>query len=173
MKYFAYGSNMCTNRLRARLPSAVFDRKAALHTFTLKFHKRSTTDGSGKCDAFHTGNQSDIVYGVVFEIDESEKPDLDEYEGRGRGYDQITIRVHTDDGLLEVFTYVANEKAIDDSLEPYTWYKDLVMSGATQHSLPDSYIRKIQSIKAKQDTNKERDKTNRSLMPCVDGTNSE
>jgi len=125
-----------------------------------------SNDGSAKCDAFHTGNLADKVYGVVFEIDESEKPDLDEYEGRGRGYNQITIRVHTDDGILEMFTYVADEKAIDDSLEPYSWYKDLVLGGAIEHALPEFYIRKIQSVNAKQDMNKAREERNRKLLPC-------
>jgi gamma-glutamylcyclotransferase len=164
MKYFAYGSNMCSSRLRARVPSAVHDQNAALYNFALKFHKRSS-DGSAKCDAFHTGNQADKVYGVVFEIDDSEKTDLDEYEGRGRGYDQITIRAHTDSGVMEMFTYVAAENAIDDSLEPYSWYRDFVLAGAIEHALPDFYVRRIRDVKTKEDRNKDRDKRNRSLLP--------
>jgi gamma-glutamylcyclotransferase len=165
MKYFAYGSNMCTNRLRERVSSAVVDQTAALHNFTLKFHKRSS-DGSAKCDAFYTGNDAHKVYGVIFEIDESQKLDLDRWEGRGHGYDQITIQVHTDDGMVEMFTYVADPKAIDDSLEPYSWYKELVLGGAIEHALPLFHVRAIQSVKEKEDLNRERDQKKRKLLPC-------
>lgn len=163
MKYFAYGSNLCTKRLKAHVPSALFDTKGVLHGFTLKFHKRSQ-DGSAKCNALYTGNNTDEVRGVVFDIEEAEKPDLDEIEGLGRGYCQRTIRVHTDEGTVEIFAYVADENAIDDSLEPYTWYKDFVLSGAREHSLPETYIRRIESVHATQDENKAREKENRSLI---------
>ncbi|HKW19463.1 MAG TPA: gamma-glutamylcyclotransferase family protein, partial [Terriglobales bacterium] len=79
--YFAYGSNMCTGRLRARVPSArpVFVTQLRCHT--LKFQKRSQKDGSAKADAEHTGRESDVVWGVVFEIDAAQKQHLDEAEG--------------------------------------------------------------------------------------------
>ncbi|MDQ3819655.1 MAG: gamma-glutamylcyclotransferase [Acidobacteriota bacterium] len=163
MKYFAYGSNLCTNRLRERVPSATFCQKAILYGFTLKFHKRSI-DGSAKCNAFYTGNNTDEVHGVIFDIDEEEKQDLDKAEGRGRGYDQITIKVNTNGGVEEVFTYVANTKAIDDSLQPYSWYKDLVLSGAKEHSLHKAYIRRLELVQARQDPNKSRNDKQRRLI---------
>ena len=48
MLYFAYGSNMCTGRLRQRVPSAAPVRIAKLLNRSLRFHKRSD-DRSGKC----------------------------------------------------------------------------------------------------------------------------
>src|SRR5690348_15499711 len=48
MLYFAYGSNMCTNRLRAkdRVPSAEFVQTARLAKHIFRFHKRSDKDCS-------------------------------------------------------------------------------------------------------------------------------
>ncbi len=155
---------MCTNRLKERVPSAVFNTNAVLPGFTLKFHKRSTRDGSAKCNAFYTGDPSDEIHGVVFEIDEADKPALDEAEGLGNGYSQTTIQVDTDEGTVEIFAYVADENAIDNSLEPYTWYKEFVMGGVREYSLPEAYIRRIESVKAKQDANKKREERNRRLM---------
>jgi hypothetical protein len=165
MKYFAYGSNMCTKRLRQGVPSAAFDTKAVLHCHVLKFHKRSQ-DGSGKCNLSHTGNHADEVHGVVFDIDEEEKPALDDAEGRHKGYNQITINVHTDNGTIALFTYVADGDAIDDSLQPYTWYKNLVLFGAREYSLPESYVHAIELVPANQDPNAARDRKKRALMPA-------
>lgn len=163
MKYFAYGSNLCTKRLRERVPSAIFHKVAIVHGFTLRFHKRSN-DGSAKANAFYTGNPSDEIFGAIFDIDESEKYELDEAEGRGRGYSQITIHPRGDGKEEEMFAYVADESVIDDSLKPYTWYKDLVVCGAREHSFPEDYIRKIESVPAKQDTNIARDEKHRKLL---------
>lgn len=92
MYYFAYGSNMCTGRLRCRVPSAKPLFVSPLYGYRLRFHKRSS-DRSGKADAEFTGNQADVVWGVVFEIDGHEKSNLDQAEGLGRGYDEKEINL--------------------------------------------------------------------------------
>ncbi len=80
MKYFAYGSNMSIARLRERVPSAVSFGCHALKEHDLRFHK-SSKDGSGKCNAFFTGNDDDTILGVLFEIKSSEMSALDRAEG--------------------------------------------------------------------------------------------
>jgi gamma-glutamylcyclotransferase len=87
MKYFAYGSNMSTPRLRERVPSCQFTTNAKLLRYQLRFHKRSK-DESSKCNAFHTGEDTDIVWGVIFNILAAEKKALDRAEGLGSGYDE-------------------------------------------------------------------------------------
>ena len=49
-------------RLKERV--GFFERCGAayLSGYTLRFHKKSK-DGSGKCDAFYTGNPNDVVWG--------------------------------------------------------------------------------------------------------------
>src|SRR5438552_200988 len=61
--YFAYGSNMAIERLKARVPSAELVCIADLAGHQLKFHKRSKRDQSGKCDAAYTGSPQDKVTG--------------------------------------------------------------------------------------------------------------
>lgn len=77
MRYFSYGSNMSLPRLRARAPSAQFVAVARLPGQLLKFHKVGK-DGTGKCDALFTGNRSDRVLGVVYDIAVTDKARLDE-----------------------------------------------------------------------------------------------
>ena len=92
MQYFAYGSNMCAGRLQGRVPSATFIRIAKLTGHSFRFHKRST-DGSAKADAFETGNPSDFIWGVIFDIAEAQKPKLNDAEGLGHGYEEKSAAV--------------------------------------------------------------------------------
>jgi gamma-glutamylcyclotransferase (GGCT)/AIG2-like uncharacterized protein YtfP len=165
MKYFAYGSNMCMNRLRNRVPSCRFHVIASIKGYVLKFHKRSN-DGSGKCNIITSDNNHDEVIGVIFEIDETEKPQLDRAEGLGEGYHEECIELVTPSGNIKAFTYIADPDAIDESLRPYTWYKDFVLYGAQQHRLPDHYIDHIRIIEAQIDPDTEREESNRRLLPC-------
>ena len=86
MKYFAYGSNMSLARLQQRTPEVRRLSSCVLPGHSLRFHKAGR-DGSGKCDAFLTGNPRDRVMGALFELCPEQKPDLDRVEGLGRGYD--------------------------------------------------------------------------------------
>jgi gamma-glutamylcyclotransferase len=164
MKYFAYGSNMLSQRLTARVSSAAFLTTALLRGYALRFHKRSKKDGSGKCDALHTGDTRDVVYGAVFEIDEAEKADLDRHEGLGNGYDGAEVEVETDGGAVTAFTYLADRRAVDGSLKPYTWYKDYVVEGAKQNSLPPEYVASLEQIEAMADPDQEREAENRLIL---------
>ena len=64
--YFAYGSNMSTARLRKRMPSCKPIGIATLPGHALRFHKRST-DKSGKCNAFASGNNNRVI-GVAVQL---------------------------------------------------------------------------------------------------------
>jgi gamma-glutamylcyclotransferase (GGCT)/AIG2-like uncharacterized protein YtfP len=139
-EYFAYGSNMATARLRERMPSAKPLGVATLSGHELRFHKRSK-DGSGKCNAFATDDNTSAVVGVLFSFDPAERRKLDEAEGAGKGYDAITVTVVNDKGRRrKVLTYIATSEAIDESLKPYSWYRDHVLAGALEHGLPQDYI---------------------------------
>jgi hypothetical protein len=144
IRYFAYGSNMLTARLRERAPSATAIEIGRLEGYVLRWDKRSWRDGSGKCDAEFTGQRSDVVWGVVFELDPEEKPALDKAEGLGAGYMEKAVSVLTEAGPLSAVTYLATDK--DASLRPYHWYKSLVIAGAREHGLPPSYRSRLELV---------------------------
>ena len=164
MKYFAYGSNMCSPLLKDRVPSAEKYAIAALKGHVLKFHKISKKDGSGKCDAFETKSPEDIVYGVLFEISENEKQDLDRIEGLGAGYEEkyVYVNLLDEERGIRAFTYYATK--IDDSLKPYDWYKDFVVSGAREHNLPKVYIKLLEREESIDDSDKSRVDKNRAFL---------
>jgi gamma-glutamylcyclotransferase len=107
--YFAYGSNMLSRRLRARVPSAMPIAKGFVSEHRLTFDKVSI-DGSGKCDTEKTGVPKDRVYGVVYKIDGTDKPALDRAEGLGNGYAEKCVEVVTDGGTVLAKAYYATRK---------------------------------------------------------------
>jgi gamma-glutamylcyclotransferase len=139
-KYFAYGSNMCSGRLGVRVPCE-FVTIAKLAGHQLRFHKLSSKDGSSKCDIFYTDVEAHTVWGVVYDIPESEKGQLDRLEGLGRGYEDLKVLVTLPNGeQLPAQTYVADPRFIREGLAPYSWYKAWVQAGATEHGLPQQYV---------------------------------
>ncbi|MYD97968.1 MAG: gamma-glutamylcyclotransferase [Gammaproteobacteria bacterium] len=143
--YFAYGSNMSSDRLRARTPSAVSLGRARLPGYALRWHKLGR-DGSGKCDIELSDAPGTTVWGVLYEIDSTEKDRLDTVEGLGVGYNEHTVRVETDAVVREAVTYQARPDKIDSGLRPLPWYKAHVLRGATENGLPDDYVRRIAAV---------------------------
>ena len=121
----------------------------------MAFHKCGA-DGSGKADAAFTGCASDRVWGVVYELSESDKPVLDTYEFLGVGYDSETVRVHMAEDSICASIYVARSEAIDPALKPYSWYLRFVLLGAIEHNLPAEYLRLLDSVEAELDADRQR-----------------
>ena len=114
---------------------------------------------SGKCNAFATGNSTDHIWGAVFDIDSLDEDRLDRAEGLGCGYERKTVDVESTVGRISAFIYVASAEAISSDLEPYSWYKDLVLAGATEHDLPPEYIDTIRAVVATEDPDEAHNKT--------------
>lgn len=144
--YFAYGSNMLSERLFRRCPSARPVGNATAPSFLLSYSKQSE-DGSGKATLLKTYESGRAAYGVLFEILRSEQAALDAAEGRGKGYDRDDeFLVHLIDGTAATtVTYRASQEMCDKSLLPYDWYHSLVMAGALQHGLPETYVEELRS----------------------------
>ncbi len=152
--YLAYGSNMASERLRRRVPSAAYRGRATLPQHRLAFHKAGK-DGSAKCDAYWTGEASDTVWGVLFEIAPEDLPSLDAAEGPR--YDRTTLEVYVEgEEPVEAITYRAN--TIDTSFVPYVWYRTHVWHGAREHGLPEAYIAGIEAVPARHDPDPSRRK---------------
>jgi hypothetical protein len=61
-------------------------------------------------------------------------PALDDAEGLGSGYHEEIVHVLSPKGgEVVVCTYIADASFIDDSLQPYSWYKNFVLAGAEEH----------------------------------------
>lgn len=152
--YFAYGSNMLSSRLIARCPSAKVIGIASARHHALKFSKKSI-DGSGKAtllecvDAIHTP-------GVLFEIEEGEREELDKFEGAGKGYDRVDkFGIETINETATATTYLASETQSD--LIPFDWYLALVIAGALEHELGDEHTDRLRAVAYMPDKNQTRE----------------
>lgn len=159
--YFAYGSNMLTRRLKDRTPSADAVSTGFVEGHRLSFDKVSR-DGSGKADIEATGTPTDRVYGVLFSIAAEEETTLDRAEGLEKGYRKDKIEVVTPTGVAVAVTYIATKK--EPAYQPYHWYKTLVIAGAVEHSLPDSYVEWLRTVDSKPDPNITRRAENEALL---------
>ncbi len=156
MYYFAYGSNMSLGRITQRIPRAKKVGPCVLHRHLLKFHKTGR-DGSAKCDALYTGNLRDEVWGVLYEISEREKEILDGFEDVGSGYEVKDVTVRLVNGFA-VNAFVYSAISISEELQPFSWYKNHVLTGATEAGLPDDYIQMIEDTPAIRDADNQREK---------------
>jgi gamma-glutamylcyclotransferase len=142
--YLAYGSNLHPQRLYERISSSRLVDVVELAGYRLYFHKRCTSDDSGKCNLVFTGNNEHAALGAVFEMDIQQKPILDTFEGLG--YETTSQAMLVAGENREVFWYQATAGFIDDALQPYHWYRKIVLLGAEFHQFPESYRQYLSSI---------------------------
>lgn len=149
-RYAAYGSNLHLLRLKKRVSSARQLGVSFISTYDLGFNKRSNVDGSAKCNII-AGDRG--VHIAVFEVASSQKADLDRIEGLGEGYNELAL---IDPDFGELLTYVADPSAVDDSLAPTDWYREMVLHGCKSNDFPSEYIRTIEAISSIEDTDEDR-----------------
>ncbi len=162
MLYLAYGSNMSSPRLFARIPGARTIGRARVPGYQLHFHKVGYGDDSGKCDALATGDQQDELYGVVYEVSDKDIGTLDRIEGVGHGYRRVQVAVYLDGNEKQTAsTYIATHT--DADIMPLQWYKEHVLRGAREHKLPAAYIADIEAVRAIPDRDPARDQREREI----------
>ena len=143
--YFGYGSNMLTERLQGRCPSAEPQSIAVLSGFSLGFSKPSS-DGSGKAAPEERAGAA--LHGVLFSIQLDELQILDRVEGEGTDYARriVDVRSTSSSEPLKAVTYFGLKYA--EGLTPFKWYQTLVLAGAMQHGLPHHHQQHIRQFEA-------------------------
>ena len=150
IKYLAYGSNMHPLRLHERVTSSEIIDTVSIRGFQLRFHKIGADD-SAKCNMYHTGNDADRVHGVIYRMRADQRIFLDRAEGLGRGYELARFELEAGGYQHQVFCYIADSRYIDDGLQPFDWYKQLVLSAARYHGFPRPYVQRIDRVVARPD----------------------
>ncbi|XP_005076857.1 gamma-glutamylcyclotransferase isoform X1 [Mesocricetus auratus] len=145
--YFAYGSNLLTERIHLRNPSAVFCCVARLQDFKLDFGnfqgKTSERWHGGIATIFQS--PGDEVWGVVWKMNKSNLSSLDEQEGVKSGvYVVIEIKVSTQEGKeITCRSYLMTNY---ESAPPSPQYKKVICMGAEENGLPLEYQEKLKAI---------------------------
>ena len=146
----AYGSNLHPVRLTARVPSAELIGTAFLPGWSLRFNKVSNVDGSAKCSIERGGEGT---WHAIYRITAAEKRLLDACEGLGNGYDDLPLDFAE---FGRCFSYTASPSHIRTGLDPFDWYKAMVLRGCEVNRFPADYVAAIQAVEAMPDPDRER-----------------
>lgn len=131
--YFAYGSNLWPERLGSRCPSAAPVTRASLRGWTVVYDKPGA-DGTAKMNLRPSAGS--VARGVVYEIEDPDRPSLDSSEP---GYTPFDAEVVPDiGGVVTALTYAWEPAGIDSP--PAGWYLATVLAGARHHGLDPSYV---------------------------------
>lgn len=147
MLYFAYGSNMDEEQMSQRCPSSTFYGVATLPEHRLAFTRYSKGRGCGVADCLPAKGSE--VWGVVYDITETDLSTLDRSEGYlpGRANNAYIrenrqIFMNGDQGRPEtVAIYFACRQ--DNPPLPSPAYKAQIIKGARFWLLPEMYIQEV------------------------------
>uniref|UniRef100_A0A646QF06 gamma-glutamylcyclotransferase n=1 Tax=Hemiscolopendra marginata TaxID=943146 RepID=A0A646QF06_9MYRI len=139
--YFAYGSNLLTERIRINNPSARKVAIARLCRWRLDFNLYGKAWHGAAATIVPDSNCN--VWGVVWEIDNDDMINLDKQE---YGYDAVTVEVESDNCTKYACrSYVMSSPFVGDR-RPSTVYKNVIIKGAIEHQLPEDYINMLHQI---------------------------
>jgi hypothetical protein len=137
--YFAYGSNMSSARIGARLTAPVYVCTARITGYRLAFNKPGR-DGTGKANL--VPDAEGVAWGVVWRIAVQDWPRLDGFEP---GYARRACVVEGPEGdTRRVHVYLHAERGPD--VPPHAWYVQHVIDGAREHGLPEVYVESIARV---------------------------
>ncbi|HXC52720.1 MAG TPA: gamma-glutamylcyclotransferase family protein [Candidatus Limnocylindrales bacterium] len=145
--YFAYGSNMDGSTLRVRR-SIDWSRATAACAkgWQLVIRKPSLLGGAAGAMANIIADAASEVWGVLYEITADDLEHLELTEGVKIGhYERTEVVVEPverwdEDGAATVRAVTLTSGTEDPSLRPTARYMELLLSGAAEHGLPESWI---------------------------------
>ena len=140
-KYFAYGSNLDLLQMKRRCPLSKLISKGMLPDHRLTFTRYAEGWDGGVADVIQ--DEGSEVWGLVFEISDSDLLRLDHYEGCHKDqtslYDRWKAVIDTPDGRIHdvwVYTVVEKEKFVQPTLE----YLQIIKDAAARWDFPKGYF---------------------------------
>ena len=140
VKYFAYGSNLDLPQMKRRCPSSKLISKGSLSGYRLTFNRFSSGWGGGVADVIQ--DQDSKVWGLVFEISDSDLERLDRYEGCYKEqtslYERWKAVIDIPNGqVCDVWVYTVVEK--QKFVPPTSEYLQIIKDAAVKWNFPKSY----------------------------------
>lgn len=144
MYYFGYGSNMASSQMAAFCPTGQVIGVAKLADYRLAFTRQSQRWDCAAADV--VASPGDVVWGVLYRIDDACLQGLNEKESLGIGYRHLNCHVVTVDGTAyAALTYEVIDKLTPEG-QPSPAYLDTIIAGAMEANLPDDYVAHLRSI---------------------------
>ena len=141
IKYFAYGSNLDLPQMKRRCPSSKLISKGSLSGYRLTFNRFSSGWGGGVADVIK--EQDSKVWGLIFEISDTDLERLDRYEGYHKDWTSLYERwetvIDTPNGQIsDVWVYTVVEK--QEFVKPTLEYLQIIKDAAVKWNFPETYL---------------------------------
>ena len=149
--YFAYGSNLDLPQMKRRCPSSKLISKGSLSGYRLTFNRFSSGWGGGVADVIQ--EQDSKVWGLIFEISDTDLERLDRYEGYNKDrneslrdyhisntnlYERWKAVIDTPNGqVCDVWVYTVVEK--QKFVRPTPEYLQIIKDAAVRWDFPKVY----------------------------------
>jgi len=137
--YFSYGANMDIEKMNSRCPEARFVGSARLPGYRLAFTLESEywiwKGGVGDI----VKDPKSEVWGLVYELSESDLILLDKYEEAPKVYRRISVGIEALEGriLSNAWAYEVIDKK--EFVAPSSAYLDIIRTAAEKHRFPEAY----------------------------------
>lgn len=137
--YFAYGSNMNVARVDARIGATRRVLSGVLADHELRFDKASRVPGIAHANVAHRPGER--VEGALFELSAPQQIELmDPFEGVPHDYQRQRHAIHTAEGEIDAWVYIAVPERIRHALRPAREYLEHLLAGEPFLS-PEYYAR--------------------------------
>jgi gamma-glutamylcyclotransferase (GGCT)/AIG2-like uncharacterized protein YtfP len=148
--YFAYGSNMNSERVIARKMQFVNTRAGQLVDYELVFNKRSVKYlGAGAANI--EPKSGVITEGVLYELSVADEIlKMDPFEGYPLRYRREIHVLKTVSGPVRAWVYIANSQFLGDNLKPARWYLNHLLAG--QEMLSETYFSRLSRVQCLADS---------------------
>ena len=145
IKYFAYGSNLDLLQMKRRCPSSKLISKGSLPGYHLTFNRYSRGWGGGVADVIQ--DQGSEVWGLIFELSDTDLKRLDRYEGCYKDqtslYERWKAAIDAPDGqVCDVWVYAVVEK--QKFVRPTPGYLQIIRDAAARWNFPQTYQRALE-----------------------------
>lgn len=139
--YFAYGSNMDTNQMKQRCPSAKKVGIGRLEDFDIVFNRKGSYRPGGVASVESANGRE--VYGIIWQIDSNDLSKLDEIEDPV-AYDRKVFKIediNDSEKKYECYVYIAKPEG---EFEPDKDYFKLLSKAAKTANLPEEYLKRLE-----------------------------
>lgn len=143
INYFAYGSNMNTDRMRERGVFFYSRQPLMLVGYSLIFNKKVSTPNAGAANI--VPDKNGVVEGVLYRVSLKGIFNLDKYEHYPNEYERVIMRVPYDDkNHIVIKTYIARPDITAKDLKPTKLYLEHLL--AAEDLLSENYFNQLKII---------------------------
>ena len=141
--YFAYGSNMNPERVRARGLEHSQVLSGQLSGYELSFNKYSAKRAGSAANIIRKKNA--VTEGVLYLLSEADQIlMMDPFEGYPDHYTREILSIATKSESVKAWVYIANQRFVRTNLLPPRWYLNHLLAG--KQFLTHPYYERLKKV---------------------------